>query len=481
MGFRIQPHGVEVPEDDPFRNDRLSRQNSADALTHIISSLTGPCVLAVDAEWGNGKTTFVNMWSQKLRNQGFVVAHFNAWETDYCRDPFTALTTELTDSLPREASEELSNHILRFTEAAQKVMLGVVSETVRRATGDLVDPSAIIEMMGSEAEYSQTEPRVAAYRAGKRSRIEFKQRLRDLARLLSESHASHPIVIVIDELDRCRPAYAVELLEVSKHLFDVNHIVFVLSVNQKELAHSVEAIYGADFDALGYLRRFFDMDFRLPNADRDALIDAMLSTIEIEGASGRGPARTDSENLKLVKNMLRTFLSTEHFSVRDVEQAMRRLGLVLASLPNGKNAFVAPASVALVLRSFDLDAYQGFIQGQLSDMEVMDCILNKPGMKSLKPYRQREDTVQFDAIAFLEAGIVSAGFELAQREMSHTSPIMNGYREDTGADQFFQVPNDKCYSREGIILRMINHYRRVNPGFKESVDRIELVSSNFVL
>ncbi len=91
-----------------------------------------------------------------------------------------------------------------------------------------------------------------------------------------------PLIVMIDELDRCRPSYAIELLEVAKHLFSVDHIVFVLAVNRSELAHSIRALYGSDFDAEGYLRRFFDVDFRLPEPDRKSFIDAMMDTQQIK-------------------------------------------------------------------------------------------------------------------------------------------------------------------------------------------------------
>jgi len=82
MGIRVQPREIEVPADEPFKHDLLHRREAADTLTHIVSNLEGPCVIAVDAAWGFGKTTFLRMWSQDLRNQGIPVVAFNAWETD---------------------------------------------------------------------------------------------------------------------------------------------------------------------------------------------------------------------------------------------------------------------------------------------------------------------------------------------------------------------------------------------------------------
>ena len=94
-----------------------------------------------------------------------------------------------------------------------------------------------------------------------------------MANELAESHGQHPLVVVIDELDRCRPSYAVELLKAAKHLFAVDGVVFVLALNRSELSHSIGALYGGKFDATGYLRRFIDVDFRLPDPDRAAFID----------------------------------------------------------------------------------------------------------------------------------------------------------------------------------------------------------------
>ena len=102
-----------------------------------------------------------------------------------------------------------------------------------------------------------------------------------MAASLAQSEC-HPLIVMIDELDRCRPSYAVELLKVAKHLFDVDKAVFVLAVNRDELTHSINALYGNDFDATGYLRRFVDIDFQLPNPDRRAFIDTMIKSVNLK-------------------------------------------------------------------------------------------------------------------------------------------------------------------------------------------------------
>lgn len=61
MGIRIRTREIEVPKENPFRNDLLGRKEPVQVLTNLVGSLEGPCVLAVDAAWGNGKSTFLNM------------------------------------------------------------------------------------------------------------------------------------------------------------------------------------------------------------------------------------------------------------------------------------------------------------------------------------------------------------------------------------------------------------------------------------
>jgi hypothetical protein len=73
-----------------------------------------------------------------------------------------------------------------------------------------------------------------------------------------------PMYVFIDELDRCRPTFAIEVLEVIKHIFDIPKIIFVIATDTTQLQHSIKAVYGSGFDAEKYLMRFFNRSFSLP-------------------------------------------------------------------------------------------------------------------------------------------------------------------------------------------------------------------------
>ena len=77
------------------------------------------------------------------------------------------------------------------------------------------------------------------------------------------------LIIFVDELDRCRPSYAVKLLERIEHYFINERITFVFSVNLEQLQHTIKNFYGNDFDACRYLDRFFDLRVSLPQVDME--------------------------------------------------------------------------------------------------------------------------------------------------------------------------------------------------------------------
>ena len=353
MGIRSRPEEVEVPCEAPFQNDLLDRKESAEILTKLVDGIEGPCVLTIDAPWGAGKTTFLKMWSQHLRNNGFQVVEFNAWETDHAEDPFVALAAELEKGLKEIGDRSFKEKIKDTMEAAKKVALRSIPGIIRGLTAGILDVQPLIEKEAGNLLAAYAENRLSRYKEDQESIKVFRKKLQEMARALA-----HPLMVVIDELDRCRPSYAVSFIEVAKHLFEADHVVFVLAVNRTQLAHSIRALYGSEFDATGYLRRFFDIDFILPEPDRKQFIEDILNRIRIGHRC----------------NLLRKLFGSSDLSLRQVNQAIHRLGLVVASLQNAHGTLVRIVEVALIVRSIDTDLYWRFVHGSLSDIDLVDAI-----------------------------------------------------------------------------------------------------------
>ena len=452
----------EVPEDDPFKNDLLGRKEPAEVLTHLVDNFEGPCVLAVDAAWGTGKTTFIRMWSQHLRNQGFPVVKFNAWETDFSGDPFVALATELTEGL--RPYGDLEAKIDATKEAAKQVLLRTGLGAIRIASAGVVDLAPLLE---------HKEDRLTAQKNAQELVKKFGATLQDMANEL-QAQKGHPLVVVIDELDRCRPSYAVELLEVAKHLFSVDHIVFVLAVNRSELAHSIRALYGNDFDGAGYLRRFFDVDFRLPDPERAAFINALLDETQINEYFYRTHDRQAIQlGVGIVSRLLQGFFRVPDLSLRQIAQAIHRLGLVFASLPSNQRAYIIAASVAIILRTFDSNLYHRFIRSEVSDREVVDTLFRRPGLETL---RWEEESHLFAAV------MVLATREEAPFHQTGNSPLWQQYEDLANGSDTASPDREREHAR--AILNQSNRLRQMfldeRIGFKEAVQRIELLSSDFI-
>ena len=429
MGIRIQPLDIEIPddpEDDPFKSDLLGRKESIEVLTHLVRSIDGPCVIAVDSEWGSGKTTFLRIWAQFLSNDNFPVIQFNAWETDFADDPLVALSSELASGL-EQFPEVSERSIGRLSSVAKKLIRIVAPLAVNAVTGGLVDLEAIIRQLREDSE-SYAEIRLTKYREGKEYFKHFTDSLESTASALSQSRCGRPLMVMIDELDRCRPTYAIELLEVAKHLFSANHVVFVLAVNRDELAHSVKSVYGNEFDAQEYLRRFFDVDLVLPEPDRESFIRALLDEIRFIEYFSRTKDSEAVVTRDLCSAMLEDAFSGSHVSVRGVSQAIHRLGLVLGTLRSNQRSFAIGAVIGLILRTIDAERYRRFVRGDISDREVVDSIFE--GVRG-DELRKRRSISQF------EASIVVAGREIAASlgRPSYSSPLIDYYRQMVAEQQ----------------------------------------------
>ena len=373
MGIRIQPLDIEVPKYDPFEYDLLGRKEQVEVLTNLVANIEGPCVFAVDAAWGNGKTTFIKIWSQYLRNKGFPVVQLNAWETDFSGSPFVAIASGMTQGIKEYTGHTQTETIENLKRGAKEVLRGSAPWVAQGIGGAIPIVGPVVGSILSVFTNSLLENQPKA----EKSIQDFKDSLKGLAPALSEGR---PVVVFVDELDRCRPTYAIEFLEVAKHLFAVDNVVFILAVNQEQLAHSVKAVYGNDFDADGYLRRFFDVDYRLPNPDRSAFIHGLMNATGIydylQGSNVTNRRILDPE---LVSRVLQQFLGLSELGLRDIARAIHRLGLVFLSLPSEARALVNSVIVAFVIRTIDKALYDRFTRGEATDQEVVERIFARMG------------------------------------------------------------------------------------------------------
>lgn len=305
-----------------FDDDIYNRKVIAENLTKIIEVQEEPMVISLDSEWGTGKTTFVTMWKDLLDNDEkysskFNTLYFNAWENDYITDPLLALVSEIEAEIKREDSKFKKNFnkvkqvILPMAKLVTKVGVKVgtagVLDLDKVNLGDYIEDT-IMDLASKLGEFSIKE-----IVASKSIRTKFKEVMSEY-----QKENGKKIIFFIDELDRCRPTFAIELLEVIKHLFNIDNCIFIISIDKDQLSHSVSTIYGQNMDTIGYLRRFFDLDYRLPKLDVHMYMDNRNEVV-LKGYY----------NVELFKMLLKEVFINEQFSLRDIDKAHYYIKLLL--------------------------------------------------------------------------------------------------------------------------------------------------------
>lgn len=304
-----------------FEDDVFGRKIIAENLTKIIDSQIEPIVISLDSEWGTGKTTFIKMWENMLNssdyNQSFKTIYFNAWENDYIKDPLIALFAELEEEIEK-GNSELKQNFEKVKKAIIPIVKSVAKIGIKVGTAGILDCDNInLGEKTKDAILSSTEELgeliIKDIKNSKILRTNFKEVMSEFQRDINKK-----IIFFIDELDRCRPTFSIELLEVVKHLFDIENCIFILSIDKEQLSHSVSTIYGQNMDTVGYLRRFFDLDYKLPKIDLKKYIENKSNLVF-----------KDKYNIALFDMFIKEMFIQEKFSLRDIDKAYYYINLLI--------------------------------------------------------------------------------------------------------------------------------------------------------
>ncbi|MBT3016828.1 MAG: KAP family NTPase [Candidatus Thiodiazotropha sp. (ex Clathrolucina costata)] len=343
---------IHDPWIDP--KDMLDRKKYADYLTNYLGKLNEPFVLNVNAYWGLGKTFFLQSWAKSIADQHLVV-YINAWENDFSDDPLltilsnikTQLSEHLTDKTKAESA--ISSVYKSSGRFIKKIAPIIAEGLIRKALGNEAtnDLSSIqindpIEESVGDIAHESTKILLDDHEANSRNMEDFRNALQTLlGNVLEDSKKNPPVYIFIDELDRCRPTYAIELLENVKHLFSVSKTVFVIATDSAQLQHSVCAIYGNSFDGAEYLRRFFDREFSLPIPSYIQLARMLFKSFEgydsfldspfiPQHRNGKEPASFDDPYVNIC-NWIDFYAKSFKISIRSLIQAHDHLMIILAN------------------------------------------------------------------------------------------------------------------------------------------------------
>lgn len=261
------------------KDDKLQRKIYAERLTNfLIANKDEINVACINAPWGTGKTWFVHMWknyildefSKKEDGTGIIPVYYNSWENDDADSAFVPLIAEIKSQLfPDE--KDLSKEVFKkLAQAGGAIIKEGIFNTVSVATGGIFDLKAGVEAIKDEDVFDES---IVHYKDIQTAKKNFKSNLE-----LIVKETRKQVFVFIDELDRCRPTFAIETLERIKHYFDVDGITFILMLDKEQLSYSVKVLYGSDCDTAGYLLRFFDIEYSLPKISKSYQLDAIFDS-----------------------------------------------------------------------------------------------------------------------------------------------------------------------------------------------------------
>lgn len=380
MVYKNQPIAINLA-DDIFQNDKLERKNAIEDLSSLLEVTNQSFVLALNSDWGAGKTTFVKLWQAYLQKEkGMRSIYFSAWEDDFSKEPLISILGEIKKYINdnfREKSD-VAQSFEKVKSFSGKVLKRGVPAFVKGMMGGLLDvPKGVEEAIGAITE-STAKELIENYSKDKEITKEFKEAIQEL---LSKLGDTKPFVIFIDELDRCRPLYAIELLERIKHIFGIDGLIFVLSIDKKQLVESIKSQYG-NIDAQTYLRRFIDMEYTLQNPSLDKFCTYLYYDVyKLDNAIKEKNIAYYDDDLEMLQYCTKVF----NLSLRDVEQVFIRLKIIFKTIV--PRFLEIHFEIIFFFLSFKMkypDKYELLITRKISEKELRDIFDTKKMIDSIQ-------------------------------------------------------------------------------------------------
>jgi hypothetical protein len=393
--LRLVPRELEIGPEEGFapEKDIFNRKPFGEQLTRIVCALDGPTVLLLDAEWGTGKSTFVKMWLGELAKAGIPTIYFDAFASDYHEDAFLTVAGEIVaraeqlKSRSKIALQKFKDSAIGVAKALGRasVRIGIRTASAGLLTGDDVMEGVKIAADAAKTAGDETakavdellKERLESQKADRGVFDQFNTALSDLAAALSSSADEAkstaadpgvtsprraPLVFVIDELDRCRPSFALELLEKIKHFFAVPGVTFVLVSSLSQLERAVRFAYG-DIDARTYLEKFYHLRVLFPTGSLDRR-DMASATYMRHLQREYSVANSDASQI------IERFSRLRSLSLRTLERIFSYVSLAETSIPpkHLKNSCII--SVLCIIKVIDPGLYEFCRTGSVNFSQV---------------------------------------------------------------------------------------------------------------
>lgn len=368
----IQKHASDFSAENlrkSYINNILNRNTYIHNFISMLLNIEKGGVIAIDGEWGSGKTYFVhqvkwlldsasenidsdlqtvlNSTSPKLDNiigHKYKVFYYDAWKHDKSNNPFfTLLRSMILTFGGIDYFKKEMGFIKSLLKGASHIVKGVTSidvESIFKGTKTLCGIHD--EEQFSELEFiEQMDVQVNSF----------------LDYICEDQYEK--LVIFIDELDRCKPSFAVELLEIIKHYFNHDKVIFVLSTNLSEFQYCIKQYYGEGFNGWKYLDRFIDLRLTLPTISKEDYYKYLWQKT--------GTDRIDDISIACAKYW--------GFNLRDIQRYNQQVKIAFHSYINNiyinngfseelDSLYAVFTPILLALKLYSVEVFKDFISGK---------------------------------------------------------------------------------------------------------------------
>lgn len=303
--------------------DEFQRKSIAENIVKLLNPDTDISPLVIDGDWGTGKTEF----SIKLKNliieqdPESKVIYIDAFKGDHAESPLLLIASAIARILPEKEKQAFIKKAIPAIRFGMKTVLKAGAGWVlRQETDNMAEEFQDAIKKASNAAIDGTVENILE------DHIEAEKNINSLKTCIEELSAKQRTVIIIDELDRCKPNFSTSILEVIKHIFDTQNVYFILVTNTKQLRASINHIYGYSLDSQKYLDKFIKYTISLPDTFKNGRYENFKASVIYWLQLAK-----DSPKLSLIEKHIgeevRQLITQTNLSLRETHTFARNLNI----------------------------------------------------------------------------------------------------------------------------------------------------------
>lgn len=397
----------DIDDNFGFDSDILDRKYLYDNIISIIKGEPSGVSIAISSDWGEGKTTFIKMMINSLNKINLNSIYINSLDFDCTEDPFGVLAINLTNNMYKNNYFKAKSFLTKAIDCSKGVLAGGARAAIKAATCGMIDAEEISGIINEELLDKDVLKKDSQFDMSK-NKIEYtaslKSSLEEYARDIFEK-TGYPLIIVVDELDRCRPNIAIKSLEILSHVFNCKYTCIIYAINKIQIYESIKSEYGINVKPDFYLQKFFNLEIDIPSSENNSTPDSVKF---IESFSSQLRVMHDDDFSSNAIKAMSLNCKVFKLSLRQCERAMTIFLLLHKLAPNGfyyyfasfvacakvkncnslKNVVDKSITVDALLRRLDLNlASYGVreIKALSNCIGTIESILNNNDQDSLLP------------------------------------------------------------------------------------------------